>query len=153
MLSMKYLWGLTLFLSCRYSVFCQGYLGQPKDSILHKLPDCTAMDNYKEMLVLNCSGHKSIFYFTATDSICDMYAMDVSSENADAILKKMPAMGFTNSGTKYIEPFLVSKHSNHQKFPSRIYTNGKVQYCFMPVSLNGKTAELNSIIIRLVKNK
>jgi hypothetical protein len=139
-------------------VFITGYtnaqalLGANKSSIKQLFPDCTAIDKYSSMLVINCAGVKNIFYFNA-DSVCDMYARDMDRTSANDTLQKLLTSGFTKTGVKYVEPFLVSKKSNHEKFPSQIYSNGTIQYCFMPVSLNGKSAETNAVIVMYPKKE
>ena len=70
------------------------------------------------------------------------------AQQAKDTLQYILSDGFIKLETRiYIEPFIMSRHSNHEKFPSIVYTNGTVQYCFMPVSLNGKTADLNAVIV------
>ena len=131
----------------------QGYLGQGKDSVKQAFHDCTALDDYPEMLVLSCSGLRSVFYFNGPNKACDMYATDIAPPNATIILNQLLSQGFKLSETKYVTPFLVSKHPVKEKFPAHVYSNGAMEYCFMPVSLSGKTAELNSIVIMYSKKK
>ena len=133
---------------CSHPVFSQGQLGETKQQLLKAYKGCYTEGNYKEMLAFSCGGQKSIFYFNAKDSLCEMLALDIDVKSAADTVQKIMANGFQKGETKYVKPFLVSKKSsNTQKFPSHIYTNGKVRYCFMPISLDGKTAELNSLIV------
>jgi hypothetical protein len=129
----------------------QNYLGHNREEILLSFPHCTVADKYDKMVVLNCDGQRQVFYFQAEHELCDLYAAEMDPDRANDTLKKVEANGFKLVETKYVEPFLVSKHNNHQKFPAKVYSNGKVEYCFMPISLTGRTAELSSVIIRLPK--
>ena len=131
--------------------FAQNYLGHNKEEILLSFPECQVADKYEPMIVLNCNGQRAVFYFQGEHGLCDLYAAEMDANSANDTLKKVAQIGFKLIETRYLEPFLVSKHNNHQKFPARVYSNGKVEYCFMPVSLTGRTAEMNSVIIRYPK--
>jgi hypothetical protein len=144
-------WGITaLTLSC-ISATAQNYLGHNREEILLSFPKCTVADKYETMVVFNCDGQRSVFYFQGEHALCDLYAAEMDAQSANDTLKKVEANGFKLIETKYVEPFLVSKRNNHQKFPAKVYSNGKVEYCFMPISLTGRTAELSTVIIRLPK--
>ncbi|HWB64006.1 MAG TPA: hypothetical protein VG603_10880 [Chitinophagales bacterium] len=134
-------------------VYAQTYLGLTKAQILALHKDCTQMDNYGESLVLNCYGSKTIYYFSGTEGGCDMYAFDVPQKNALDTVNKLLGLGFKNTETRYVEPFLKLGPNDHHKYPSHIYSDGKIQYCIMPVALSGKTANLNAIIIMYNKAK
>ena len=129
----------------------QNYLGHNREEILLSFPQCTVADKYQTTVVFNCNGQRSVFYFQAEHELCDLYAAEMDASQANDTLQKVIKNGFKLIETRYVEPFLVSKHNNHQKFPARVYSNGKVEYCFMPISLTGRTAELNSVIIRVPK--
>lgn len=146
-----------LFLAVTFTglvFFCraQGLLGQTKEQVLQAHKQCDIVGNYGRMVAFKCDGRKQIFYFSVKDSTCDMVATDLDTKSANDTLQKLLLAGYKKAGTKYIEPFMVSKNSNHQKYPSRLYSNGTMQYCFMPVSLNGKSAELNAVIIMFDKH-
>jgi len=138
-----------LLLSCVSRA--QTYLGHNREEILLSFPQCTVADKYATMVVFNCDGQRSVFYFQGEHELCDLYAAEMDADKANDTLKKVEANGFKLIETKYVEPFLVSKRNNHQKFPAKVYSNGKIEYCFMPISLTGRTAELSSVIIRLPK--
>ena len=140
---------LALILAFSYQfTTAQTYLGHNREEILLSCQQCTVADKYQTMVVFNCSGQRSVFYFQAEHELCDLYATEMDANRANDTLQKVAKNGFRLIETRYVEPFLVSKHNNHQKFPARVYSNGKVEYCFMPISLTGRTAELNSVIIR-----
>jgi hypothetical protein len=129
----------------------QTYLGHNREEILLSFPQCTVADKYEKMVVFNCTGQRSVFYFEGEHALCDLYATEMDASRANDTLEAVKKDGFKLVETKFVEPFLLSKHNNHQKFPARIYSNGKVEYCFMPVSLTGRTAELNSVIVKAAK--
>ncbi len=131
----------------------QNYLGHNREEILLSFPQCMVADKYDKMVVLNCDGQRQVFYFQGEHDLCDLYAAEMNSDRANDTLKKVEANGFKLIETKYVEPFLVSKHNKGQKFPARVYSNGKIEYCFMPISLTGRTAEFSSVIIRLPKKQ
>ena len=133
--------------------FSQGFLGQTKAQILVLTKDCDQEGNYSTMMAFKCGGRKLLFYFSANDSLCDMCVTDTDPKTASDMQKQLVAAGYRKEKTKYLLPYLPSKTSDHQKFPSQVYTNGKVEYYFMPVSMNGKSAELNAVITKYVKNK
>jgi hypothetical protein len=145
--AMKLLIVFFMVLCGQLSVYSQSLLGKSKQEVTQLKKNCLAINNYPESLVFNCSGTKEYFYFQGKDSTCDMYARDMLPRQAQDTIQYLEANKFMKLETRYMEPFLVSKHSNHEKFPSRIYTDGTIQYCFMPVSLNGKTADLNAVIV------
>jgi len=136
---------------CAQTAFSQNYLGHNREEVLLSFPQCTVADKYDKMVVLNCSGQRSVFYFQGEHALCDLYAAEMDASRANDTLQTVIKKGFKLIETKYIEPFLVSKHNNHQKFPAKVYSNGLVEYCFMPVSLTGRTAEMNSVIVRKPK--
>ncbi|MDB5283122.1 MAG: hypothetical protein JWO06_2197 [Bacteroidota bacterium] len=140
-----------LFLFLSYSGYSQGFLGQTKAQITEFAKSCDKEGNYDKMLAFKCDGRKLLFYFSGTDSTCDMCATDVESKIAAHMQTTLIDSGYKKTETRYLLPFLVSKKGNHQKFPAQIYSNGKVEYCFMPVSLNGKSAEENAVISRYIK--
>ena len=146
----RYWLTLALILLCAVG-FSQNYLGHNREEILLSFPECQVADKYETEVVLNCNGQRSVFYFQAEHKLCDLYAVEMDANKANDTLNKVTANGFKLITTKYVEPFMVNKKNNHQKFPARIYSNGKVEYCFMPISLTGRTAELNSVIIRAIK--
>ena len=148
---MKYGVAMMLLTGISKTCFSQTYLGHNREEVLLSFPQCTVADKYETMVVFNCNGQRSVFYFQAEHQLCDLYAAEMDAANVNDTIKKVAANGYKLTGTKYVEPFLVSKHNNHQKFPARVYSNGKVEYCFMPVSLTGRTAELNTIIVRSPK--
>jgi hypothetical protein len=129
----------------------QTYLNQTKDTIIKAFPQCTVADKYATMVVFNCNGQRSVFYFQGKDTICDLYATEMDASRANDTLQSVIKRGFKLAETKYVEPFLFNKKNNHQRFPARVYSNGEIEYCFMPVSLTGRTAEMNSVIVRLPK--
>jgi hypothetical protein len=136
------------------AVFGQTFLGQSKSNILTSHKDCTALDNYAETLVFNCGGLRTIFYFKGADTICDMYATDLNIQNAKDVVQALLNNGFKLTETKYVFPFLVSqKHPAQEKFPAHVYSNGVLDYCIMPISLSGKTAEMNSMVVIYSKKK
>ena len=139
---------LLLVLTLSQACFAQTYLGHNREEVLLSFPQCTVADKYETMVVFNCNGQRSVFYFQAEHQLCDLYAAEMDASNVNDTIKKVASTGFKLIENKYVEPFLVSKHNNHQKFPARIYSDGKVEYCFMPVSLTGRTAELNTIIVK-----
>ncbi len=142
-------WAITFsaIILLQFSANAQSLLGKSKQDITQLKKNCLAINNYPESLVFNCGGTKEYFYFQGKDSTCDMYARDMLPKQAQDTLQYLESKNFMKLETKYVEPFLVSKHSNHEKFPSKVYTDGTIQYCFMPVSLNGKTADLNAVIV------
>ena len=139
-----------MFLGVRI-VMAQSYLGHNREEVLLSFPDCQVADKYETKVVLNCNGERSVFYFQGEHKLCDLYATEMQTDRANDTLKKVSLSGFKLLETKYVEPFLVSKHNNHQKFPAKVYSNGKMEYCFMPISLTGRTAEMSSVIIRFHK--
>ena len=141
---------IVLALNWNYAA-AQNYLGHNREEILLSFPQCTVADKYETMVVFNCDGQRSVFYFQGQHALCDLYAAEMDQSRASDTLKSVEANGFKLIETRYVEPFLVSKHNNHQKFPAKVYSNGKVEYCFMPISLTGRTADLSSVIIRLPK--
>ena len=150
---MKFVITLTTMLVLQLSASAQSLLGKSKQDITQIKKNCLAINNYPESLVFNCGGTKEYFYFQGKDTTCDLYARDMPPKLAQDTLQYLESKGFMKLETRYVEPFLVSKHSNHEKFPSRVYTDGTIQYCFMPVSLNGKTADLNAVIVMYHKSK
>jgi hypothetical protein len=137
-----------------FQIMAQGHLGQDKATILKAYHDCTTMDNYPQMVVVSCGGLQTIFYFKkGADSTCDMYATDMYAQTANTTLQQLLQQGFKLTETKYVLPFLALKHSGKEKFPAHVYSNGTMDYCFIPVSLNGRTAELNSIVVVYSKKK
>ncbi len=144
------------FLACVFfvttqSVIAQTYLGHNREEVLLSFPECQVVDKYETRVVLNCNGQRSLFYFQGEHKLCDLFATEMETASANDTLAKLSSNGFKLLDTRYVEPFLVSKHNNHQKFPAKVYTNGKLEYCFMPISLTGRTAELSSVIIRYHK--
>ena len=129
----------------------QTYLGHNREEVLLSFPQCTVADKYEKMVVFNCSGQRAVFYFQAEHELCDLYAAEMDASRANDTLQKVMKHGYKLVETKYVEPFLVSKHNNHQKFPAKVYSNGKVEYCFMPISLTGRTPELNTVIVKTPK--
>lgn len=136
---------------CIRHCFAQGFLDRNKEEITLSYPQCTVADNYDKMMVLSCNGLRTIFYFKNKNGLCDLYASEMDIKSAQDTLQSVIKDGFKLIETKYVESFLLIKKGTHQKFPSRVYSNGKVEYCFMPVSLNGRTADLNSVIIRFAR--
>ena len=129
----------------------QTYLGHNREEVLLSYQKCTAVDKYDRMVVFNCNGNRSVFYFQAVNALCDLYAAEMPPGAANDTLQSLLKNGYKLLETRHVEPFLESKKNNHQKFPARVYSNGKVEYCFMPISLTGRTAELNTIIVMLPK--
>ena len=150
--SLRYWLAVILTLLCTVG-FSQNYLGHNREEILLSFPECQVADKYETMVVFNCNGQRSVFYFQAEHQLCDLYASEMDNDKAADTLKYVIAKGFKLIETRYVEPFMVNKKNNHQKFPAKIYSNGKVEYCFMPISLTGRTAEMNSVIIRAIKEK
>ncbi|MFI5140347.1 MAG: hypothetical protein ACHQIM_21185 [Sphingobacteriales bacterium] len=140
---------LLLLLSITFS-FSQGYLGQTRAQLLEFKKVCDMVGNYGSSLAFKCNGQKIFFYFSA-DSTCDLYAADVNPKTANDTVQKLLANGFQKIETRYLEPFMVSKKTDHQRFPTRVYSNGKVECCIMPVSLNGKSTEQIAVITRYIK--
>ena len=143
---------LTLMIVC-CCAYSQGFLGQTRAQILLFAKDCDQEGNYTGSMAFKCEGRKILFYFSDKDSLCDLCATDMEPKTANDIQHQLADGGYHKVETKYLEPFLASKNTNHQKFPAQIYSNGKIEYCFMPVSLNGKSTELNAVITKYVKNK
>ena len=131
----------------------QNYLGHNREEVLLSYSKCTVADKYEKMVVFNCEGQRSVFYFQGEHALCDLYAAEMDPGRANDTLQKVIKNGFKLIETKYVEPFLVSKHNNHQKFPAKVYAKGDVEYCFMPISLTGRTPEMTSVIIRAIKKK
>ena len=144
---------LPVLVFCAQAAFAQNYLGHNREEVLLSFPQCTVADKYETMVVFNCSGQRSVFYFQAENKLCDLYAAEMDASRANDTLQSVQKNGYKLLETRYVEPFLVSKKNNHQKFPARVYSNGKYEYCFMPISLTGKTAELNTVIVRQMKKK
>lgn len=136
---------------CLQTSSAQNYLGHNREEVLLSFPQCTVADKYEKMVVFNCQGQRAVFYFQAEHNLCDLYATEMDASRATDTLEAVKKQGYKLVETRYVEPFLVSKHNNHQKFPARVYSNGKTEYCFMPVSLTGRTAELNSVIVKRPK--
>ncbi len=134
-----------------HALSAQTYLGHNREEILLSFPQCTVADKYDKMVVFNCEGKRSVFYFQAENSLCDLYAAEMDAPQVNDSLQSVIKRGYKLIATRYVEPFLLSKHNNHQKFPARIYSNGKTEYCFMPISLTGRTADLNTIIVKQAK--
>lgn len=143
--------GIAMLLMLVYALAPAQYLGQTKKEVTEAKKNCLAIDKYATSIVFNCNGTKEYFYFQGRDTTCDLYARDLPAPRAKDTLNALTAAGFTQVGTRYVEPFLATKHGDHQKYPSKIYTDGKVEYCFMPVSINGKTADLNAVIVMYKK--
>jgi hypothetical protein len=101
--------------------------------------------------VFNCNGNRAVFYFEGANALCDLYAAEMPPAAANDTLQAILSNGYKLLETRYVEPFMISKKNNHQKFPARVYTNGKTEYCFMPISLTGRTAELSTVIVMLPK--
>jgi hypothetical protein len=148
---MKQLLAISLFLLFPWAARAQNFLGHNKEELLLSYPQCTTTSNYAQMVVLNCAGRRSVYYFSGLHDLCDLYAWETDVQSATDTLNHIQKQGFKLLETRYVEPFLISKHNNHQKYPSRVYTNGKIEYCFMPISLTGRTAELNAIVVRYKK--
>ena len=136
-----------LLLALQFQARSQALLGQTKQAIAKINKDCLAIDNYPGAMVFNCGGIKQYYYFQAKDSTCDLYARDFPPKQAQDTADYLLSHGFMQLETRYVSPFIVSKHPSSQKFPSRVYTDGRIEYCFMPVSLNGKTANLNAVVV------
>ena len=148
------LFAFLLFYSLlQFPLSAQSLLGKSRKEILALNENCTALNKYPGVVVFNCAGTKSIYYFTGKDSSCDMYARDLFAPEARDTLQFLISKGFKKTETKYVEPFLATKKGDHQKFPSQVYTDGLIQYCFMPVSMNGKTAESNAVIVMFADKK
>lgn len=147
---MKYLLFVLLLIGFSH-LHAQNYLGQRKTELMKLKGPCDIVGNYEKSLAFKCDNRKIVFYFSPIDSTCDLYAVDVESSTVNDTIQKLNRTGFKNTGTKYLEAFLVSRNPSHQKFPTQIYSNGKVQYCIMPVSLNGRSTEMNAVIIKYVK--
>ena len=152
LIPLRYWLSTALILLCAVG-FSQNYLGHNREEILLSFPQCQVADKYETMVVLNCNGQRMVFYFQAEHALCDLYAVEMDNDKAADTLKYVMAKGFKLIDTRYVEPFMVNKKNNHQKFPTKIYSNGKVEYCFMPISLTGRTADMNSVIIRAIKDK
>jgi hypothetical protein len=129
----------------------QTYLGHNREEVLLSYAKCTAADKYDRMVVFNCNGQRSVFYFQGANALCDLYAAEMDQAAANDTLQAILKTGYQLLETRYVEPFLESKRNNHQKFPARVYSNGKTEYCFMPISLTGRTADLSTVIVRQPK--
>ena len=147
----KVLWLLSILALISKTSTAQTYLGHSREEVLLSYQKCTAVDKYDRMVVFNCNGNRSVFYFQAANALCDLYATEMPQPAANDTLQTLIKNGYTLLETRYVEPFLESKKNNHQKFPARVYSNGKVEYCIMPISLTGRTAELNTVVVRAPK--
>ena len=147
----KVLWLLPILALSFKTSIAQTYLGHNREEVLLSYEKCTAVDKYDRMVVFNCSGNRSVFYFQGTNALCDLYAAEMPQNAANDTLQTIIKNGYKLLETRYVEPFMVSKKNNHQKFPARVYSNGKIEYCFMPISLTGRTAELSTVVVRLPK--
>jgi hypothetical protein len=150
---MKFLSMLALMMCCRLMAPGQSLLGNPKATIFDIYKDCVPINRYQVVVMFNCANSKSIYYFNGPDSTCDMYVRDFRPGEAKDTIQFLLKQGFKKTETRYVESFLKLKHNDHQKFPSQVYSNDIIQYCFMPVSLNGKSAELNAVIVMYAKKE
>jgi len=150
---MKHVFAIIFLLLIKSSASAQGYLGLSKDSLLKFTSgtQCEPQANYKTELAYKCNGQRAIFYFNKEGN-CDLWAVDVKPQSAQDTVTTLLKDGYQKMGTKYVEAFLASKrYPNHQKFPSTVYAKGKILYSIMPVSLDGKTGEMNSLVVMYVK--